>query len=115
MKIPKRTIGGKTAVLTSRGYGSGWSTTERGKDAELLATHTDLIDLVIAKAPSYTITKRANKLLNELNGYEEDDFYGHGADDLVVNWVNEGEDFIIREYDGSEWIELKSEMKFLTA
>ena len=35
--------------------------------------------------------------------------------DLVVVWIDEGEEFIINEYDGYEGIQFKNETKWITA
>jgi len=41
------------------------------------------------------------------------DVYTGGVRDLVVVWIDEGEDFIINEYDGSESIQLKSKTQWI--
>jgi hypothetical protein len=38
-----------------------------------------------------------------------------GVDDLAVEWIPEGADFIINEYDGAETIVLKDQMKWIKA
>ena len=43
------------------------------------------------------------------------DVYTGGVEGLVVVWVDEGEEFIINEYDGSESIQLKSKTEWITA
>jgi len=65
-----------------------------------------LVDLVLEgnkeKILAYVILRWSNASLG-------------GVDDLEVEWVPEGVDFIINEYDGAETIVLKDRMKWLRA
>jgi len=38
-----------------------------------------------------------------------------GIVDLQIAWINEGEEFIINEYDGNESIQLKNKTPWITA
>jgi hypothetical protein len=46
--------------------------------------------------------------------YDVDGYFG-GADDLEIEWVDVGREFRITEYDGSESIEYKDEVKWRAA
>jgi hypothetical protein len=43
------------------------------------------------------------------------DVYTGGMQDLIIEWLPEGTLFRIHEYDGSESIEVKEEMDWVTA
>ena len=94
---------GKVAVLISYGYGSGFYTC--GAPLEAIFD-PKLVELVESEnfdgAEEYV-----------MNTYP--DVYTGGVGDLVVVWVDEGEEFIIKEYDGSESIQLKSKTQWITA
>ena len=94
---------GKVAVLISYGYGGGFYTWGAPPEAIF---DPKLVELVESE---------------DFDGAEEyvrntypDDYTG-GVGDLVVVWIDEEEDFIINEYDGSESIQLKSKTQWITA
>lgn len=92
---------GKVAVLISRGFGSGFHS--YGAPLEAIFD-PKLVELVESE---------------DFDGAEEyvtntyPDVYTGGVRDLVVVWIDEGEDFIINEYDGSESIQLKSKTQWI--
>lgn len=91
-------------VLISPGYGAGWSTWE-GKG---LATDARLIDAFERGVSE----EEMHQLCADL-GYG--DVYMGGFDDLRIVEIPAGELFQIREYDGSEYIELFDESEWLRA
>ena len=97
---------GKVAVLYSPSYGGGWSTW--GIPDEFIF-HPKLVELVEANQQKL-ITK---ELMTSLGLDERTAIYG--AEDLTIEWVDEGEKFTIDEYDGSESVTLLSNIKYLTA
>jgi hypothetical protein len=94
---------GKVAVLISRGFGSGFHSYGAPDEAIF---DPKLVELVESKdfdgAEEYV-----------MNTYP--DVYTGGVRDLVVVWIDEGEDFIINEYDGSEAIQFKNLTEWITA
>jgi hypothetical protein len=94
---------GKVAVLISYGFGSGFHSYGAPDEAIF---DPKLVGLV--ESEDYD---GANEYVK--NTYPG--VYTGGVDDLVVVWVDEGEDFIINEYDGSETIQLKNETQWITA
>ena len=97
---------GLVAVLYSPGFGAGWSTWDHGDyGAELvfdpvLATYID--EGKMAEAESYVAMRFPEA-------------YTGGLEDLCVEWIPVGTDFRIHEYDGSESIEIKEKMYWITA
>jgi len=95
---------GQVAVVYSPGYGAGWSTWNT--NVPDMVFDPGLVDLVLEgnkeKILAYVILRWSNASLG-------------GVDDLEVEWVPEGVDFIINEYDGAETIVLKDRMKWLRA
>jgi hypothetical protein len=89
---------GKVAVLISPGYGGGWSTWAYGDSDELLfdpviakmvLDHADVDDIEAVARVRYP-----NEHLS-------------GIEDLEVQWVDQGKEFIVEEYDGAESIRYK--------
>jgi len=94
---------GKVAVLISYGFGAGFYSW--GAPIEAIFD-PKLVELVESED------------FDGANEYVKNTYpgvYTGGVGDLVVVWVDEGEDFIIDEYDGSETIQLKSETEWITA
>jgi hypothetical protein len=89
---------GKVAVLISPGFGAGWSTWASGDRDELL------FDADIAQAVLDGMDSGDLELLAKSKYPKE--FLG-GLDDLEVQWVDQGTEFIVEEYDGSESIRYK--------
>ena len=94
---------GKVGVLVSPGFGAGFSTW--GAPIEAIFNPT-LIELV-----------QQEKVQEAIDFVEKnwEDVYTGGVQDLVVNWVPEGSEFIIEEYDGSETLMLKTDYNWIKA
>ena len=91
---------GMVAVAVSYGFGAGWST-------------WNSIDPMDA---------RFNQLFLDGNIAEvericdaEELGYAGGAEDVVIEWVPVGTEFIIHEYDGSESLQIKEEFNWSMA
>ena len=95
---------GRVAVLYSPGYGAGWSTWNPGHPE--MVFDPGLVDLVLAgneeKILAYVVLKWP------------DAFMG-GVEDLKVEWLPEGTDFVIEEYDGAESIVIKNKVNWIKA
>lgn len=92
-------VDGKVALLYSPGFGAGWSTwchDEKYREDMVFcpeiakAVHTGEGDL-------YEIARRLFP-----------DQYMGGVGDLSIYWLEQGTRFIIREYDGSESVQIIS-------
>ena len=97
---------GKVAVLYSPGFGAGWYTWNHGDYGYEL-----VFDPVLA---AYVDEGK----MDEAKTYVAMRFpeaYDGGLEDLAVEWVPVGTAFRIREYDGSESIEVKEEMNWMVA
>jgi len=96
---------GKVAVLFSPGFGSGWTTWAVGDDGmrEIMLFHPLFVELVQRGGLS---EGAAQAVFSQLGIDERDMPYLGGFDDLAVSWVEKGALFKIREYDGSESIEV---------
>jgi hypothetical protein len=99
--------GGKVAVLYSPGYGAGWYTWNEG--------HSDARGLVFDKELVQAVLDENIDLAIEIAKRKYPDCYTGGAKDLKVAWLEEGEQFEIREYDGSERIECHGHKVWLEA
>jgi hypothetical protein len=104
MVMNKLVDNGKVAVLYSPGFGAGWSTWNQ-EVPEIL------FDPAIVKFIE-------NDQWAELNTYvtlKYPGLYTGGMKDLAVAWLPVGTEFQINEYDGAESIEIKGEVKWMTA
>lgn len=96
---------GKVAVLYSPGYGAGWSTWNFHYPE-------------CAFAPEVIEWVEAGKVgscpdLEKIYGWKH--FTMLGADQLQISWVPEGTKFVVREYDGKEWIETLDSITWMEA
>ena len=82
---------GKVAVLVSPGYGAGWSTWNH--PAKELAMDRELAEAVLSDNPQARFEVAERKW---------PDAYTGGLDDVVVEWVTQGDRFEIHEYVGNE-------------
>ena len=96
---------GRVAVLYSPGYGAGWSTWNPNYPE--MVFDPGLVDLVLEgnqeKILAYVTLRWANTVVRS------------GVDDLEIEWVPEGVEFVIEEYDGAETIVFKNEVKWIKA
>lgn len=93
---------GKVAVLTSPRFGSGWSTWA-DEDQKLTA----LFDRRFVEAAENGV-RDINALCEEVFGDEY--FYTGGWNSICVNWLDQGTQFTVEEYDGSESIRLVEDL-----
>jgi hypothetical protein len=94
---------GHVGVLFSPGFGAGFYTW--GAPIEAIFNPT-LIELV------------ENEKWDEVVSFVEEtwgDVYTGGVTDLRVAWIEEGTEFTIEEYDGSESIVFKETIDWITA
>jgi len=97
---------GKVAVLYSPGFGAGWSTWAHDGEGENL-----LFDPMIVSC----VESNDKDKLETYMAMRYPDVYTGGMEDLRIEWLPEGTLFRIHEYDGSESIEVKEEMDWVTA
>ena len=127
---------GKVAVLVSPGYGAGWYSWH---DIDELLFDPKVVKLVEKKeainckledanirgdvTAKTSLDKQYYDIVEQIEEYAKEAYkneLGHepyvgGAVQLVVVWLDEGEEFIIDEYDGSESIETKDDTKWMVA
>jgi len=94
---------GKVAVLISPDYGAGWYSWHLIE--ELLYDPSIVLWLE---------SEELDKIANYLSLKYPNEYFGV-LEDLSVQWIDEGVEFRIVEYDGAESIELKTNTRWLTA
>ncbi len=99
---------GLVAVLYSRGFGAGWSTWNNAEMQEYLVFDRSLVGLVLAG-------KRDEAAVLAEARFAPEYVCVLGADGLAIEWVPEGGDFEIEEYDGKESVHVIGEHNYLTA
>jgi|SRR5699024_3109667 len=92
---------GNVAVLVSSGFGAGWFSWNNNQE---LLFHPKLVEMVEQNRKE-EITK---EWVKENLGIE--DVYCGGAYNLYIEWVPEGSNFRIDEYDGAESLILNSDL-----
>jgi hypothetical protein len=95
---------GKVAVLYSPGFGAGWSTWNQ-----------ELPELVFEPAIVQFVETDQWAEMETYVSLKYPDIYKGGMKDLAVAWLPVGTEFQINEYDGAESIEIKGEVKWMTA
>ena len=96
-------------VLISRGYGAGWSTLNNSD----IAVDKRLIELFENGCTEEEMQEACAKY-GYVNVYGDPPYMG-GFDGLVIEEVPKGSYFKIREYDGSEFIEILNVDKWFYA
>ena len=97
---------GMVAVLHSPSYGAGWSTWASEEIREAVMFDPAMVELVEAEK------------LEELQVYvtlKYPDMFCGGLRDLQIEWLPEGTQFIINEYDGNESIQKRDSTDWYTA
>ena len=121
---------GKVGVLVSPGFGAGFSTWGAPIEASFDPTLIELAEKKhkmefqpnekggltqireVYNSPEY------KEIVNEMVEYVTKTYegvYAGGVEDLVVVWIDEGREFIIEEYDGSESLMLKTDYNCIKA
>jgi hypothetical protein len=90
---------GKVAVLISPAYGAGWSTWATHCDSDAMLFDPVIAQMILDGADGDDIESVARVRY-------PDEFLA-GIDDLQVQWVQQGAEFKVDEYDGSETIVYK--------
>jgi hypothetical protein len=98
---------GKVAVLVSPGFGAGWYTWNQA--------HPELLFLprVVEMVLNGTSYSEIESYVNSV--YGEHEIYTGGASDLKIEWIPQGAQFQVEEYDGSESLRLKDSEDWITA
>lgn len=99
MKVDKYLKDGKVAVLYSPGFGAGWSTWADDDKGEWMIFDYTLVQYALDGASGDQVEEYIVRVWGE-----EEYFYTGGWCQIKIKWVDEGEAFIITEYDGSESI-----------
>ena len=102
--IAKYVKDGQVAVLYSPGYGAGWFTWNT--DTPEILFDPAIVELVEQEKweelQSYVVLKYPN-------------IYSGGLRDLRIRWIPVGTQFHVNEYDGSETIETRDSVDWITA
>lgn len=100
---------GKVGILVSPGCGAGWSTWGHG-DREFLCMDKTLVRMKLDKVDF-------NKVEEYIRKTKGDAYHVCmiGWDKTVVEWLDQGTNFIIEEHDGSESLRPISSIVMMTA
>ena len=118
---------GKVGVLISGGYGAGWSTWADSKDREFFLFDRGLVKLALEKEASWisqdnpVIEMNNEELENHLkeaakfDPFNGIDSYTGGWAGVYVKWMDQGTEFIVEEYDGSESLRYRDNEDWMSA
>ena len=95
----------KVAIIYSPRYGAGWYSWH---GIEELLYDPNIVDMVERAEDYENIIKYCDEI------YGENAYFG-GADQVQLFWLDQGTEFYVDEYDGSESIVTKSDIKWLLA
>lgn len=109
---------GKVAVIYSPGFGAGWYTWNM-----MAKTEEDILQLIFdptlveyVRAMNSPECSDKNKYILDIERYAQEiipEGYFGGASQLRIEWMPIGEEFQINEYEGSESIEYKNEIRWM--
>ena len=117
---------GKVGVLISGGYGAGWSTWADSKDREFFLFDWGLVKLALEKEAAWISqdnTSLFGRGLVEMNTealevYLKEngvDSFTGGWAGVYVKWMDQGTEFIVEEYDGSESLRYRDNEDWMSA
>lgn len=98
---------GYVAVLVSPGFGAGWYSWH---GIEELLFDPIIVEMVETGKHFSVIMEYCSEKYAD----DEDAYFG-GAADLIVEWIRQGDEFIVVEYDGNESIWLKGDIEWSVA
>lgn len=98
---------GKVAVLYSPGYGGGWYSWN--KDIPECLFHPEIVALVEADKRNEITDELCKKL------FDVTYFFNGGSEQLEIEWVPQGSEIYIDEYDGFESLTFNSDLKHIIA
>lgn len=104
---------GEVGVIVSRGYGAGWYSWNR--DCKDILFDKELVTMILQAKDSNNFDLK----LEEIKKYAEHKYpwcYMGGLEDGIdVEFVPQGSNFIVVEYDGAEHIEYIEDIDYTTA
>ena len=114
---------GKVGVLISGGYGAGWSTWADSKDREFFLFDRGLVALALDKEAANGPFDKTTQWLIEMNTealevYLKEngvDSFTGGWAGVYVKWMDQGTEFIVEEYDGSESLRYRDNEDWMSA
>jgi hypothetical protein len=111
--MQKYIFNGQVALIHSDGWGTAWATwyPETMFDGELIKLYLRWQDTEVNSQERLQAEDDAYFYLRE----QHPDVSFRSFDGLRLTWLPEGQEFIIREYDGIETIVLKQDIKWITA
>jgi len=103
---------GRTAVLYSPEYGSGWSTWicfKGGITKEFACMDSQLVQMALRRASEEEVSDYISLIFPN-----SDPYMGSNWVDIQVKYIDPGSKFLIREHDGAEYFQMFEEVEWLT-
>lgn len=107
---------GNVAVLYSPGYGAGWYSWNQEHKECLF--DPEIVEIIMQQPELGRRDRHGNEVSSKISDIADSkwkDFYSGGACDLQVQWIEEGEEFEVTEYDGYESINVIGKCTYLVA
>ena len=102
---------GLVAVLISPGVGAGWSSWANTEYHDQMLFDPWIVDVLLSE---YSRQEKTNRIRAHCLLKYPGQYLG-GLDDLTVEWVAQGTEFKVSEYDGAEHIEFKDVNDWIVA
>ena len=114
---------GKVGVLISGGFGAGWSTWADNVDRKFFLFDRGLVALALDKEAANGPFDKTTQWLIEMNTEELEDYlkesgidsYTGGWAGVYVKWMDQGTEFVVEEYDGSESLRYRDNEDWMSA
>jgi hypothetical protein len=98
----------EVAVIYNPDHSTGWSAYNPGYPEMLFDPE---VVAILLNQPSGSAS-RSNRIMDYVEAHYPQAYVS--TKDLKIEWVDEGREFIIHEYDGSEAVWFKDELKWIT-
>jgi hypothetical protein len=95
---------GQVAVLYSPGYGAGW-----------FSWNTEYPEIIFDPGLVDLVEQGDNEKILAYVNLKWPDAYTGGLEDLQIEWLPVGTEFVIDENDGAEYIKIKDNVSWITA
>jgi hypothetical protein len=111
--MQKYVLNGEVALIHSDDWGTPWATwyPETMFDGELVKLYLRWLGADCGTQAEREAEDAAYNYLKQAHP----DVSFRGFDGLKLSWIKQGQEFIIREYDGIETVVLKQDIKWMVA
>ena len=97
---------GRVAVIISNAHGSGWST---------WASKEERLNQLFDSSIVWYLLYGSYEQLEQYIALRYPERSGYNVTALIVEWIDQGTEFVVDDYDGLETIRIKDKISWITA